>query len=149
MNRDLFGNEMVIDELLRDKFIEPPFSVLDTKHIDNLLIDKEVVFKTCSDIVKQEVNNKLMGWIFRRQLFKSIFWDLKCPLLGSSFTKSELALSPKSQINRANFSHSYGCYVLKSSRMEQQKNIHPLTWIRRCSECSRREQKNIHPLTRS
>ena len=31
MNRDLFGNEIVIDELLRDKFIEPPFSVLDTK----------------------------------------------------------------------------------------------------------------------
>jgi DNA modification methylase len=31
MNRDLFGNEIVKDELLRDKFIEPPFSVLDTK----------------------------------------------------------------------------------------------------------------------
>jgi len=28
---DLFGNEVVKDELLRDKFIEPPFSVLDTK----------------------------------------------------------------------------------------------------------------------
>ena len=35
-----------------------------TKNIDNLLTDKEVVFKTCSNIVKQEVNNKLMGWIF-------------------------------------------------------------------------------------
>jgi DNA modification methylase len=31
MNVDLFGNEIVKDELLRDKFIEPPFSVLDTK----------------------------------------------------------------------------------------------------------------------
>ena len=27
---DLFGNEIVKDELLRDKFIEPPFSILDT-----------------------------------------------------------------------------------------------------------------------
>ena len=31
MNIDLFGNEIVADILLRDKFIEPPFSVLDTK----------------------------------------------------------------------------------------------------------------------
>jgi len=30
-NKDLFGNEIIEDELLRDKFIEPPFSVLDTK----------------------------------------------------------------------------------------------------------------------
>ena len=28
---DLFGNEVIKDPLLRDKFIEPPFSVLDTK----------------------------------------------------------------------------------------------------------------------
>ena len=28
---DLFGNEIVRDELLRDRFIEPPFSILDTK----------------------------------------------------------------------------------------------------------------------
>lgn len=31
MNVDLFGNEIIKDELLRDKFIEPPFSILDTK----------------------------------------------------------------------------------------------------------------------
>jgi len=31
MNLDLFGQEIIKDELLRDKFIEPPFSVLDTK----------------------------------------------------------------------------------------------------------------------
>lgn len=31
MNIDLFGNPIVKDVLLRDKFIEPPFSVLDTK----------------------------------------------------------------------------------------------------------------------
>lgn len=31
MATDLFGNEIQKDELLRDKFIEPPFSVLDTK----------------------------------------------------------------------------------------------------------------------
>lgn len=31
MNKDLFGNEIIEDVLLRDKFIEPPFSVLDTK----------------------------------------------------------------------------------------------------------------------
>jgi DNA modification methylase len=30
-NRDLFGNEIIEDELLRSKFIEPPFSILDTK----------------------------------------------------------------------------------------------------------------------
>ena len=30
-NLDLFGNEIIKDELLRDKFIEPPFSILDTK----------------------------------------------------------------------------------------------------------------------
>lgn len=29
---DLFGEEIIMDELLRDKFIEPPFSVLDTKN---------------------------------------------------------------------------------------------------------------------
>jgi DNA modification methylase len=29
--KDLFGNDIIKDELLRDKFIEPPFSVLDTK----------------------------------------------------------------------------------------------------------------------
>ena len=31
MEKDLFGNEIITDVLLRDKFIEPPFSVLDTK----------------------------------------------------------------------------------------------------------------------
>jgi len=31
MNIDLFGNEIAKDVLLRDKFMEPPFSVLDTK----------------------------------------------------------------------------------------------------------------------
>ena len=31
VNKDLFGNEIIEDELLRDKFIEPPFSVLDAK----------------------------------------------------------------------------------------------------------------------
>jgi len=30
-NLDLFGNPIIKDVLLRDKFIEPPFSVLDTK----------------------------------------------------------------------------------------------------------------------
>ena len=30
-NFDLFGNPIIEDVLLRDKFIEPPFSVLDTK----------------------------------------------------------------------------------------------------------------------
>ena len=28
---DLFGNEIITNPLLRDKFIEPPFSILDTK----------------------------------------------------------------------------------------------------------------------
>lgn len=31
MEVDLFGNEIIKDVLLRDKFMEPPFSVLDTK----------------------------------------------------------------------------------------------------------------------
>ena len=31
MNVDLFGNEIIEDVLLRDKFLEPPFSVLDTR----------------------------------------------------------------------------------------------------------------------
>jgi len=31
MAKDLFGNEIITNPLLRDKFIEPPFSVLDTK----------------------------------------------------------------------------------------------------------------------
>lgn len=31
MEKDLWGNEIIKDVLLRDKFIEPPFSVLDTK----------------------------------------------------------------------------------------------------------------------
>lgn len=29
--KDLFGNQIIKDELLRDKFIEPPFSILDSK----------------------------------------------------------------------------------------------------------------------
>jgi DNA modification methylase len=29
--KDLLGDDIVVDELLRDKFVEPPFSVLDTK----------------------------------------------------------------------------------------------------------------------
>jgi hypothetical protein len=31
MEKDLFGNEIIKDVLLRDKFIEPPFSVLDAR----------------------------------------------------------------------------------------------------------------------
>tara|TARA_R110002096_G_C14420164_1_gene709058 strand:+ start:37 stop:897 length:861 start_codon:yes stop_codon:yes gene_type:complete len=31
MEKDLFGNDIITNPLLRDKFIEPPFSVLDTK----------------------------------------------------------------------------------------------------------------------
>ena len=31
-NKDLFGKEIIKNPLLRDKFIEPPFSVLDTKN---------------------------------------------------------------------------------------------------------------------
>tara|TARA_R110002124_G_scaffold278574_1_gene450641 strand:- start:50 stop:925 length:876 start_codon:yes stop_codon:yes gene_type:complete len=31
MEKDLFGNEIIRNPLLRDKFIEPPFSVIDTK----------------------------------------------------------------------------------------------------------------------
>lgn len=31
MNKDLFGNEIIEDVLLRDKYIEPQFSVLDTR----------------------------------------------------------------------------------------------------------------------
>lgn len=31
MEKDLFNNDIIKDELLRDKFIEPPFSVLDSK----------------------------------------------------------------------------------------------------------------------
>jgi DNA modification methylase len=30
-NFDLFGNEIIADPLLRDKFLEPPFSILDTR----------------------------------------------------------------------------------------------------------------------
>ena len=30
-NIDLFGNPIIDNPLLRDKFIEPPFSILDTK----------------------------------------------------------------------------------------------------------------------
>lgn len=30
-NKDLFGEPIIEDVLLRDKFLEPPFSVLDTK----------------------------------------------------------------------------------------------------------------------
>jgi len=31
MNLDLFGNQVINDPLLREKFIEPPFSIIDTK----------------------------------------------------------------------------------------------------------------------
>ena len=31
IEKDLFGNEIITNPLLRDKFIEPPFSILDTK----------------------------------------------------------------------------------------------------------------------
>ena len=32
MAKDLFGNDIIQDKLLRDKFIEPPFSILDSKN---------------------------------------------------------------------------------------------------------------------
>ena len=32
MAKDLFGEEIIEDVLLRDKFLEPPFSVIDTRH---------------------------------------------------------------------------------------------------------------------
>ena len=31
MAKDLFGNEIIEDVLLRDKYIEPPFTVLDAR----------------------------------------------------------------------------------------------------------------------
>ena len=33
---------------------------------------KEKIFKSCSNIIKNEVNNGLMRWMFRRPLFESI-----------------------------------------------------------------------------
>ena len=38
----------------------------------SIVMYKEKIFKSCSNIVKDEVNNSLMGWIFRRPLFESI-----------------------------------------------------------------------------
>jgi hypothetical protein len=32
MSKDLFGNEIIVNPLLRDKYIEPPFSILDSKN---------------------------------------------------------------------------------------------------------------------
>ena len=48
MNKDLFGQEIIEDVLLRDKFIEPPFSVLDTKskNWQNSIVKNAEILKT-------------------------------------------------------------------------------------------------------
>ncbi len=38
----------------------------------NIVMYKEKTFKSCSNIIKNEVNNGLMRWMFRRPLFESI-----------------------------------------------------------------------------
>jgi ribosomal-protein-alanine N-acetyltransferase len=43
---------------------------------DEILIDKEFIFKSCSNIIKQEVSDKIMGWIYRKPLYKSIEQNL-------------------------------------------------------------------------
>jgi len=93
VNYDLFGNEIIEDVLLRDKFIEPPFSVLDTKS-GNWKKRK----KQWQDIgIKSEigrsikVNANLMPFKGNRERFKdkqiSIFDPALCEVLYSWFCK--------------------------------------------------------------
>lgn len=55
--KDLFGNDVIMDELLRDKFIEPPFSVLDTKQSSWINRKKKWIAKG----IKSEVGRNAAG----------------------------------------------------------------------------------------
>ena len=50
---DLFGEPIIDDVLLRDKFIEPPFSILDTKsgsllnQLKHLSVNTQIDFRLC------------------------------------------------------------------------------------------------------
>jgi len=93
VNYDLFGNEIIEDVLLRDKFIEPPFSVLDTKsgnwqkrkkQWQDIGIESEIGRSI-------KVNANLMPFKGNRERFKdkqiSIFDPALCEVLYSWFCK--------------------------------------------------------------
>lgn len=54
MKKDLFGNEIIENPLLRDKFIEPPFSVLDSK--SGSWVKRKAKWKNIG--IKSEVSRK-------------------------------------------------------------------------------------------
>jgi DNA modification methylase len=85
-NFDLFGNEIIKDELLRDKFIEPPFSVLDTKtgnwqRRKKLWTQKGIK----SEVGRQENLLKFSATLLQNQSGTSIFDPALCEVLYNWF----------------------------------------------------------------
>jgi hypothetical protein len=85
-NFDLFGNEIIKDELLRDRFIEPPFSVLDTKtgnwqRRKKLWTQKGIK----SEVGRQENLLKFSATLLQNQSGTSIFDPALCEVLYNWF----------------------------------------------------------------
>jgi DNA modification methylase len=85
-NYDLFGNEIIKDELLRDRFIEPPFSVLDTKtgnwqRRKKLWTQKGIK----SEVGREENLLKFSATLLQNQSGTSIFDPALCEVLYNWF----------------------------------------------------------------
>jgi DNA modification methylase len=90
-NLDLFGNEIVKDEILRDKFIEPPFSILDTKSGNwqrrkKLWTKKGIKSEIGRDsIVINIPTSTINGRTIHREKYVSIFDPALCEVIYNWF----------------------------------------------------------------
>jgi DNA modification methylase len=93
MEVDLFGNEIVKDELLRDKFIEPPFSILDTKSGNwqkrkKIWISKGIKSEVGRDNTKvNSIRFDTNGEDITKNPYQSIFDPALCEVLYHWFCK--------------------------------------------------------------
>jgi DNA modification methylase len=75
MATDLFGNEITKDELLRDKFIEPPFTVLDTKSGSWQARKKAWIRKGLKSEVGRDASAIISGTDMYRDISKNELYD--------------------------------------------------------------------------
>lgn len=92
MEVDLFGNEIVKDELLRDKYIEPPFSVLDTRSghwqkRKRLWINRGIKSEVGRDAKVYRMSNWLKKKLNMNMSDTSIFDPVLCEVLYHWFCK--------------------------------------------------------------
>jgi len=87
-NIDLFGNPIIDNPLLRDKFIEPPFSILDTKQGNWQRRKKEWIRIGMKSEVGRSVNSIVSGTDEYRSIKNKVGYNNKekytsifCPAL--------------------------------------------------------------------